>query len=751
MRTVVITKVVHASSSGAVFQGYDMAGAAWRLVANPMAMPRPPVQGEVWEIDGRVRTHPVYGRQVAVERATLERPSGAMIINLLKGPHFPDIGETAATALWDRWGEDLYRHLDEGNPAALLEALGGGWRAQTQVAKLIEVWPTLQVEQAVYLWLDRHGIPPRLGCRIIECYDRDAISKLEENPYRLIAFTGWVPVDAIARCLGMAADDPRRLVAGVEAALYQRYDRKHTWTPGPTLRAHVAKLLGDVALAEAAISRAAEDRATISIAGGWQALGPHIMEGVIAAQCVSMIGPDTMGAAQPVLYRRQLDGDLLRKVIRQFETREGYALNREQKEAVHMAATTPLSVLTGGAGVGKTSVLKCVGDAAEAIGWSVHQMALSGRAALRIQEATGRTATTIASWLKRVREGGTRLDDEPLLLIDEGSMIDLPTMYQIVQAMGPGCKLLLVGDPAQLPPIGPGLTFHALAACEDVPQVRLTEVMRQSAATGIPAVAAAIRRGEVPALDTFTPAPTDGVSFIACTKEQIVETILDVMAALGGPGVAQVVGSIKGGGRREDAGIVAINSAFHTIAAAGRERRRLFDRFLPGEPILWTENDYSLGLMNGNLGYVLGAADAGLADEGAEGTVPALLATFDGETKSIPVYDIERAEHAYAISCHKSQGSQFERVIVPVMRNRIMDRTLLYTAVTRAQKQVVLVGDRRAFEEAVAAAPSFSVRETGFFHRLRDLFIQHIVADRRITTDEVLNGFAPARQQGAEP
>jgi exodeoxyribonuclease V alpha subunit len=286
---------------------------------------------------------------------------------------------------------------------------------------------------------------------------------------------------------------------------------------------------------------------------------------------------------------------------------------------------------------------------------------------------------------------------EYLIIIDEASMLDLPTCYRILFRMPPGTRLLLVGDSAQLSPIGFGLTFHAMVRHPLIPTVWLTEIHRAAAVTGIPQASVAIRNGILPDLRAYA-GLGEGISFVECTSAGAVGKISEVVAELGGPGSCQVIGAVKGGA----AGIYTINRHFHD-SLHGRSAH-LFG-YAEGEPVMWTRNDYERGLLNGSMGQVVGLGDH-------------LAVDFDGDLHELGWADVRDLVHAYGITVHKAQGSQFERVVVPLFGNRLLDRTMIYTAVTRTSKQVVLVGDRRAFEHAVQASPLSAVRETGMLMQL---------------------------------
>jgi exodeoxyribonuclease V alpha subunit len=272
-------------------------------------------------------------------------------------------------------------------------------------------------------------------------------------------------------------------------------------------------------------------------------------------------------------------------------------------------------------------------------------------------------------------------------------MIDLSTMYRIIRSLEPGCRLVLVGDPGQLPPIGFGIVFHVLASWDGVPRVELVEVHRQAAATGIPTAAALLRDGEVPWMGGFE-GPEPGVTFIDAQPEDIAAQLVAVVGDLGGFGDTQIVGATKRGTN----GVHTINQVFHRLLTPGRPS---YMGFSPGEPVIWLVNEWAEGLLNGSLGVV------------RDGDEDAVTIDFDDQAHLIGRSRLDDLALAYAITTHKAQGSQFRRVVIPITESSLLDRTLLYTAMTRAQDQVVFVGDRSAFEAAVMAPPQVSRREVG--------------------------------------
>jgi exodeoxyribonuclease V alpha subunit len=359
-----------------------------------------------------------------------------------------------------------------------------------------------------------------------------------------------------------------------------------------------------------------------------------------------------------------------------------------------------VGLILGGAGTGKTTVLKAIMRAMEKLQGTVHAIALAGRAAIRMTEATGRPSRTIAGFLGAVERGDLVLCGSDLVVVDEASMVDLPLAYIVLRAIPEDARLLLVGDPYQLPPIGMGLVFGVYTGDDRVPKVELTQVHRQAAETGIPAIANQIRHGYLPDLRSQSATSNlrcqQGISFVPCSESQAQALVIELLSELRGPSETQILSPIK----RGQAGIKAINGALHNLRSVGRDQ---WQGFAVADPVIFLENDYERRIWNGTLGVVEGAGPSSLS------------VIWDGHEKPMQMgqSDLEAMDLAYAISIHKAQGSQFRRVIVPVFQSRLLDRTLVYTALTRAIEQVVFVGDLSALKSAVEAPPAPHLRNHG--------------------------------------
>ena len=693
--TMVIASVFPGPRGGAVFFGKDQSGNQVRAVADQAHICRPPRRGETWRIQGTFARHPRFGDQLHVDRACPVKPDGRVVAHYLTNhPAFRGIGIGAARVarLCRTFGDRLVLLLDQGDVEKLSQVVGNEC-----AANLIRRWHENAEEAGVVAFLDAHGADVRLASKVLRYWPDRTVEKLQENPYRLLFLAGWPTVDRIASSLGMRRDDRHRLIAAVESVVYARlHAEKDTWIDGAALHAGVLALLGhhDPAATRRAVELAAAEGTIVgSEVDGYQAFGCAVMEKYLSLRFQTLIGSDTRQDAP-----RADD-------IVSFERANDIGLNQEQRSAVQMAVEQPFSVLHGGAGVGKTTVLKAVCAAVEARGGRVIQMALAGRAAQRIREATGRYAFTIAAVLNQIKQGRLAPGSDDLVVIDESSMLDVVLVYRLMRTLPERTRLLLVGDPFQLPPIGPGLIFHVLANSRDVPRQELTEVHRQAAGSGIPAIANEVRCGRVPLFASFDGAAS-GVALIETASRHISRTVIDIMRSLAVCGEVQVLGVTK----RGDAGTETINSAIHKLVAADNPT-------LPGwglaetEPVIHLVNDYDHGLFNGSLGRIRRIIPM-LAEGGPSRQV--VECEFDGVLHRFAEDSFERIELAHAITVHKAQGSQFRRVIIPVVQSRLLDRNLVYTALTRAVEQVVFVGDRTALAAAIEAPPRSQQRQVGF-------------------------------------
>ena len=725
-----VQRVRHRAARATVFSGVSINGGGWLVAGAPrygvtlasrLAVAEVE-KGQWWRVSGReVPTEyevdgfrVVENRIVAID-AELLRPSGEHIVQLLStSPAFPGVGEVKARRLWEQLGESLYDSLDHADADALASVVGA------ELAQVLLAGWHQYGDAAALRWCQRVGLSLKLSRKLLNVYEGEALNTVEADPYRLLAFgMKWAAADALARQhFRLAADDERRLAAAVEAVMYEKFDEGHTYTERQEVEAALARLIGKAQVSSALDSALANHYVQV-IGSRLHALGPYLIEKTVADALQVRLGREDILASQVEVEA----------FLNQFEQEEAVSvgiptitLNAAQREAVCLVARCPLMLITGGAGVGKTTVLKAVETLLERCGQLIYAMALSGRAAKRMAEATHSRAMTIAGFLRNVAPKG--LPENSVLIVDEASMLDIVLAYRLVSAIPESCRLILIGDPYQLPPIGPGLTLQALVSIPTVPQVELTEVRRFGGDIAIGA--AAVREGQWPSLpDT----PDEELAFLRSAPSALTNTVLQLY--LTDPANTQILTFTR---ERGAASVKALNALCqHTLAQHAKrllvwndERDRSEDTGLRlGEPVLCTRNLREWGLQNGSLGRIETIEDTPRQIEAEEDEEPNGLALAwvrwdDGELRPVTAEVLDALELGYAVTVHKAQGSQFPRVIVPVYWARNLDRTMLYTAITRAKRQVIMVGDIDVARRAVQAPPHASLRQVALAQMLEE-------------------------------
>ena len=678
--------------------------------------------GQWWSVTGEVQNYQrttngflITEKQITAEDLALMQLSGEHIVQFIAdSDEFEGIGMVKARKLWDTFGEQLYSLLDNAAVTELSTVLSPEM-AEVAVAAWSQQGSTRTLQ-----WLQGSGIDVRTGKKLLAFFGNEAEEKLAEDPYRLLSFSAsWKSVDAFARArFQVAEDDPRRLQAAVEEALYRLFDGGDTLTPIPSLLKRVESVLGGsshrglvMTALEAGLSNGSY---VIGDNGNVHLIGAMLMERTVAKAIANRLNPAPLPSEVQVNV-----------LIHEYEQVEGFDLNAEQKQAVHVAVQNPFAVILGGAGVGKTTVLKAVLKAYEAAGVEVHQMALSGRAAKRMTEATGLPSSTLARFFKNA--DSLDFEGPAVVVVDEASMVDIVTMHRLCELLPDQVRILLVGDTSQLMPVGPGLVLHAVARIPEIPVVELTQVKRYGGT--IAAAAADIRAGCWPSL------PDDGVSAISFVPTKVAD-IPAVVVALYESDKANT--QILSGRKGSADGVQSLNevcqSRFAKQGPALLIRNEEFGMdmavgFHMGDPVLCTKNLWDWGLQNGSLGILVEIEKVPRLLSKPDGTelghAVAWVLWDDGERRPITVEMLPDLELGYALTIHKAQGSQWKRIIVVLTGSRMLDRTLVYTAITRAQEQVIIVGDEAAAKAAVEAPPKAELRNVG----LVQFLMQEIAAN----------------------
>jgi exodeoxyribonuclease V alpha subunit len=673
--------------------------------------------GEAVELLGDWVEHPRYGRQLKVAQvrpaaitslAGLERYLGSGLI--------AGVGPAIAGRIVAHFGPATAHVLDHA-PERLREVAGVG---ATRADAITQAWQSQQAARAALIWLQGHGVSPRLAAKIHEEYGAQTITLVRADPYRLerdIPGVGFQTADRIAQALGVPHDAPERVAAGMSYVLELASHEGHVYLPFDELVGRAAQLLGvDVGFAETMLlqrlregdglvdevvaSAGVDQKTEYAVYRTWF----HRAEVGLAERLalLAQTGGDRLQAFQ------DLDWRLLRRVLT--EGNAGLALTERQAAAVEAAFTRPLTVLTGGPGTGKTVTLGAVIRLADASGVDVALACPTGRAAKRLSEATGQLARTVHRLLEVQPQDGllsfARNEANPLdadlVIVDEASMLDLLLAYSLVRAIRPGAHLVLVGDVDQLPSVGAGNVLRdVIAAIEgglpNAALIRLDAIFRQAAGSYIVDNAHRIVRGQMPVTDDpeatdFFLARTDNPARAAELIEQLVCERISARFGFG-PDDIQVLSSMH----RGEAGVMALNSHLqHALNPqwGGLGELEIAGRILrEGDRVMQTVNDYGKDVFNGDVGRVLAVN----AEE------KRLSVDFEGNVVSYEAFELEALTLAYAITIHKSQGSEFPAVVVPVLNSHhiMLQRNLLYTAITRARRLVVLVGDPKAIATAV--------------------------------------------------
>ena len=596
------------------------------------------------------------------------------------------------------WQTKKKMRLDNGDRAALAEVVG-----EPLAEGLLLGWSQYGNADALR-WFQTAGIDLQLSRKILDVYGKDALPAIQSDPYRLLAFgVTWPALDFLAQThFGLPADDARRLTAALEHVLYNAFDGGDTYCERDALEAALERLIGRPSTESA--MELADKGDCVHINGSHiHSLGPYLIEQSVAEGLKQRLnGPVPLDEPSDVT-----------EMLKRFEKNEAislgipdFALNTAQRSAVHAAVKHPMVLITGPAGTGKSTVLKAVCHALEYYGQRLNLMALSGRAAKRITEVTGRPATTIAHFLRNVAPSG--LSENSVVVIDEASMLDILLAYRLLRAVPDSCRLILIGDPNQLPPVGPGLTLHALISVRSITRVELTEIRRFGGA--IATAAHAVREGRWPDIAAGAEAE---IAFLSCAPENVAETVLKhfLVDSLN----TQILTFTR---KRGPASAKALNILCQNALAADQRRLLVWNEewdrqedsgLRMGEPVLCTRNFWNWDLQNGSIGRIQAIEDVPqpLLDGNGErvGMALAWAKWDDGKLRPITEEILDALELSYAVTVHKSQGSQFPRVLIPVYASLNLDRNMLYTAITRSTSQVLLIGDARVFRRAVEALP----------------------------------------------
>ncbi|MER7957685.1 ATP-dependent RecD-like DNA helicase [Streptomyces sp. NPDC096030] len=682
--------------------------------------------GESLRMQGRWGSHPQYGKQFTVENYTTVLPATVQGIRrylgsgLIKG-----IGPVFADRITQHFGVDTLDIL-EAAPARLIEVPGLGPK---RTKSITAAWEEQKAIKEVMVFLQGVGVSTSIAVRIYKKYGDASISVVRNQPYRLAADVwgiGFLTADKIAQSVGIPHDSPDRVKAGLQYALSQSTDQGHCFLPEEQLIREAVKLLQvDTGLVIECLAELAQDpegvvRENVPGPEGLPVTAVYLIpfhraELSLAAQTKRLLHApeDRMAAFQDVAWD---------KALAWLADRTGASLAPEQEEAVRLALTRRVAVLTGGPGCGKSFTVRSIVELARAKRAKVVLAAPTGRAAKRLAELTGTDASTVHRLLELKPGGDAAYDrdrplDADLVVVDEASMLDLLLANKLVKAVAPGAHLLLVGDVDQLPSVGAGEVLgDLLAPGSPVPAVRLTRIFRQAQQSGVVTNAHRVNAG-LPPVTTGLP---DFFLFAEDETEDAARVAVEVAArripakfGLDPRRDVQVLAPMH----RGPAGAGVLNGLLQQAITPARpdlpEKRFGGRVFRVGDKVTQIRNNYDKGangVFNGTVGVVTSLD-----------TVEQRLTVRTDEDEEV-AYDFDELDelaHAYAVTIHRSQGSEYPAVVIPVTTSAwmMLQRNLLYTAVTRAKKLVVLVGSRKAIAQAVRTV-SAGRRFTALAHRL---------------------------------
>ena len=680
----------------------------------------PPIApGEKLKISGEWVEHPIYGRQIKVSSCEIEKPTTLSgIEKYLSSGMIRGIGPATAKVLIKAFGEETLDVLYS-DPERLLDVPGIGPK---RAKMIMESYAEQAQQREAMVFLQSYGVTPNLAVKIFKQYGENVKQVIRQNPYRLvedIEGIGFKTADKIAASLGVEPDSEHRLSAGIRHTLQEATGGTgHCYLPRAELLAYAQQLLGNES---ELIEHTIDDM---------------ILSRRLIAQILPGEGEDIVAVYLPQTYHAEVDvARRLREMIDampstmatdlsaqidELERVEGVTFHPQQRQAIETAVRSGMTVITGGPGTGKTTIIKCIIKLLSVSG-EIALAAPTGRAAKRMSEACGMEAKTLHRLLEYGGEEGdfARTQDNPLemdtLIIDEMSMVDIFLMRSVLRALVPGTRLIMVGDSDQLPSVGAGNVLRDILDSRAIPAVELTEIFRQDEKSMIVYNAHRINHGEAPRLnakgsDFFferASSPTDAAQKIVtlCSERLPKFLNLDPVRQM------QVLSPTKKG----ECGVWMLNqmlqSQFNPSASHKSERVRGDTTFREGDKVMQTRNNYQLkwkkegvfaweegqGVFNGDIGFITSI-------DTQERTVEVQfdderIATCDGG-------DIDDLELAYCISVHKSQGSEFPVVVMPAVGGppMLLTRNLLYTAVTRARRMVMIVGREAAIDQMIRNA-----------------------------------------------
>ncbi len=667
----------------------------------------PVSKGQIWEIAGKYDASPeklAFGDGFSKLRYTIKavhlrclkpRTGDEFIRFVDESSEFKGIGPDKACEIWLRHGQSVFEHVrnDDYSQFDFLSPL-----TARRFIKACQKYATIEYAER----LSSLGFKSSVIQKIIKFHGVSSVEAIHGNPYIGLTFgMTFNEIDNIARNPStFGIDNPadaRRLAAAVEFLVNKERDKGHTVTPREMLYKDLRALLGSRELAIQALDTGALSSQIRVSEYGLHAFAPLVMEHFIAQEAITLANVDNSWAGVHELSYVAAVSELQSEL--QIE------LTPMQENAIKAGMLKEIFLLTGGAGTGKTTVLNALFKALNGIGYKIYPMALAGRAAECIKQATGHGAQTIHS---AIRRGMIRDGDKAVVVIDEASMLDIPLLFQLMHKTPANTRYIFVVDPNQLPPIGFGLVLHDFVRANCLPHVELDVVKRSSSETGIPEFTDLIKDGIVPEQLTYK-----NITFHPTNKDDLVEKAVDLMERYFGEAIVIAPSNSR---------VTAINREcqFALNPAGTPILKPELDGFVDKykfimrkyDPVIFTRNIWDKDVQNGTMGQLVDT-------ERTKDSYGVVITSWD---KQVEIDDelLEEMSPAYGITLHRAQGSQFERIILVVDSSRMIDRSWIYTALTRAKVHVDIIGYEDAFVKAIKAPPHFTKRRTFLWQLLNN-------------------------------
>ena len=690
------------------------------------------MEGEDYSFWGSLVQHPKYGQQLKISRYERAKPSSKGLVKYFSSDHFKGIGVKTAQKIVQLYGEDTEDTIDKilAEPEKLTQINGlAAKNREVFVAKLRLNYGT----EMVLAKLAAYGIPNKLAFQIQDTYKEETLDIVEKYPYQLvedIQGIGFKIADHLAKELGIESDAPERFRAGlIHTLLTQSMERGDTYVEARDLLEHTIELLESSRQVELDPSLVADELAHLIEEDKVQNVDTKIFENSlffaeegIRSNLVRLLEKGEQDSFDP---------DKITTAIQQVEESSGISYDSIQKEAIRQAINQKVFILTGGPGTGKTTVINCIiAVYAQLRGLDLRKVndlpillaAPTGRAARRMNELTGLPSATIHRHLGMTGDDDTsHLDDyldADFIIVDEFSMVDTWLANQLLSNISSQTKLLIVGDADQLPSVSPGQVLADLLQIPTIPQTKLETIYRQSEESTIVTLASQIQKGILPA--DFTEKKADR-SYFEARNEHIPPMIEKIASAAIRSGIPAQDVQVLAPMYRGPAGIDQINNLMQNLINPVEKDELTFEapdcQYRQGDRVIHLVNDAESNVFNGDLGYISDLLPAKYTDSKQD----ELTIDFDGNELVYQRSEWYKIRLAYAMSIHKSQGSEFPVVILPITKSshRMLQRNLIYTAITRAKSKLILLGEKAAFD--YAAKNTGTARKTYLRERFEDL------------------------------